>query len=193
MRGSQIANGKFHAVGRRTGTDAPYRFSTDEGPGFVEGAGGLLAESFGPETVAVAVFGFSVEANVAAARDFFLEGAQIGAQFFVADDTQFTIFEGAAKGESELFFQGSGEGNAFDLPAEALFGALVQLDANAAGVDGGALELRQRQETVKVLFDLTKRAIVEIDAQAIPGHVPDSLADVEHAKVFLSCHVHAQI
>jgi hypothetical protein len=46
-----------------------------------------LAEGFGPETLAVTVFGFAVETDVAAAGHFFSECAKIGAEFVVPDDS----------------------------------------------------------------------------------------------------------
>jgi len=53
----------------------------------------VLAEGFGPGSIAMAVFDLAIEIDVARTGGFFLQGAQVGTKGFVGDDAQLSVFE----------------------------------------------------------------------------------------------------
>ena len=116
-------------------------------------AGGVLAEGFGPGSVAMAVIDFADESEFARGADFFFEAAEVGAEFVVVGNSEIAILEIAAESEGELFFARRGKIDRFDFPTETLACLFGELGAHAGFVDAGALELRQAQERVKVGFD----------------------------------------
>ncbi len=143
----------------------------------------MEAEGEGPGAIAVAVFGFADEADDAGRGDFFFEAAEIGAEFVVANDAEFEVFEGGAEGKGEVLIHGWGEGDGLDLGAEAFAGAFGELGADASGVDAGALELWECQEAVEFEFELRKGAIQELDTEAVPEEVAELLGDVDDGEV----------
>ena len=77
---------------------------------------GVLAESFGPGAIAMAVVNFADETEFAGRADLFFEPAQIGAEFVIIGDAKIAVLEIAAEGEGELFFARLGEIDRLDLP-----------------------------------------------------------------------------
>jgi hypothetical protein len=91
-------------------------------------AGGLLAEGFGPEAVAVAVVGVTNKADVAGQSRFFFDGVEVRTEFVVDGDTEFAVFELGSEAEGEALFDGAREVNRLDLVAVTLLGFFGGLD-----------------------------------------------------------------
>src|SRR5262249_8523996 len=110
---------------------------------------GVLAEGQGPEAIAVAGVGGADGTGVAAEANFLFDAAQVGAEFVVADETKEFILHVGAQAEGEFLFCLRGEGDGFDFPTEAVFGAFGEVHADAGGVDAGALELGEFEERIE--------------------------------------------
>ena len=154
---------------------------------------GVLAKSHGPEAIAVAVVALADETDVAAEADFLFHGAEIGAEVVVADDAEAFVFEVGAEAEGEFFFDRGGEGDGFDFPAEAMLGALGELDAHAGGVDAGAFELGKFEQRIEFALDFVEGFILEFEAEAIVGDVADLFADIEDAEIVLTRDINAEV
>ena len=135
------------------------------------GFGGVLAEGLGPETVAMGIVGVAIETDVAGAGDELFDATEIGVEFGIGINAEEAIFEGAAEGEGHFFFETGVEGDGFDFGTEALFGALGQLDAHAAGVNAATLHLWERQDGKKFGFDFGEWFVAEFEADAVPDDV----------------------
>src|SRR5688572_13079342 len=97
-----------------------------------------MAQGFGPKAIAmgtsvpaIQTLGFTEKADLAGGGDEFFDAAQIEAEFRVGIDAERAVFEGGAQSEGHLFLDGRIEGDAFNFPAEAVFGALGELHAEA--------------------------------------------------------------
>src|SRR5688500_6016371 len=66
--------------------------------------GGVMAQGFGPKTVAMAILRFALETNLPCRADLLLDRAQVRAEFRIGIDAQRAVFEGAAQGERQFFF-----------------------------------------------------------------------------------------
>ena len=166
--------------------------SSDHRADFREISGGILAQGFGPGAIAVAVVGLACEPDVSAGGDKLLETAQIGAKLVVPDQPKPAIFEITPEPEGEFFLERRSERYRLDFPAEAIFGFLSQLRAEAAGVDAGAVKLGKTQQWIEVGFDFGEGFVVQLDAEAVPDHVANFLADVDDAEIAFPGDVHAE-
>jgi hypothetical protein len=164
----------------------------DDGAGAGAGTGGVLAKGFGPGAVAVAVLGFADETDFAGRCNFLSESAEVRAELFIGGDAEFAVLEFAAKGEGEFFFAGAGEGDRFDLPAEAVAGAFGELHAEARGVDAGAFELGEPEEGVKSLLDFGEGFAEELVAETIKNDAMDPLSDVDDTEVVFAGDIKAE-
>src|SRR5438552_16125335 len=117
-------------------------------------AGGVVREGHGPGAIAVAVTGFSAEADVAARSDFFAQAAQVSAQFVVADQADLSVFQSGAEAEGQVLLDCRREMHGLDFPAELLPGAFGELHANSGAVDAGTLGLGKTQQAID--FELNR-------------------------------------
>ena len=140
----------------------------------------------------MAVVGFASETDVAAAGDFFLDAAEVGQEFGVVRDAEGSVFEGGAEAVGHFFFEGGGEGDGFDFPAVTLAGAFGELHAQACGIDAGAFELGEFEETVKSELDFGEGFVLKFDSATIPEDIADFFADVEDAQVILPGYIDAE-
>jgi len=166
--------------------------SSDHRADLREISGGILAQGFGPGAIAMAVVGLASETDVSAGSDELFETAQVGAELVVADQAESAVFKIAPEAESEFFLERRSERYRFDFPAEAVPGFFGQLRAQAAGVDTGAVKLRQSQQWIEVGFDFGEGFVVQLDAEAVPDHVAYFLADVDDAEIAFPGDVHAE-
>src|SRR5437868_2916610 len=104
-------------------------------------AGGLLAESLGPTSVAVAALGFPNETDALGGSDFFFDAAQIGPEFLVMDDAEAAIFEVLVEAVGKAFLFSRGEHVRLDFPGEKLLGAFGELTTDAVGIKAASLKL----------------------------------------------------
>src|SRR5262245_36769128 len=156
-------------------------------------AGGVLAESLRPETVAMAVASFAEETDVAGLGDFFLDAAKVGDELVVANDAEAAFFEVRAQAEGEFFFDGRGKGDGLNFPFESFGGAFGELSAEAGGVDAGAFDLGQAKETKECGLDFGETAAAHFDAEPVPDDVADFFANVEDAEVVFARDVEAEV
>src|SRR5438067_12200961 len=107
----------------------------DGAAGFSAATDGVLAEGFGPKTVAVAVATFADKSDVAAAGDFLFDAAKVGAEFEISGDAQFSVLKGCAEAIGHFFLKGGGEGDWFDFPAKAFPGCFGHLHSQPTVID----------------------------------------------------------
>ena len=153
---------------------------------------GVLAEGFGPETIAVAVASLAEETDVAGLRDFFFDAAKVVSELIVTDDAEAAFFEIGAEAEGQLFFDGGGKGDGFDFPFEAFGGAFGELRAEAGGINAGAFELAQAEQAKEGGLDFRKAAAAHFDAETVPDDVADFLANIKDAEVMFAGDVKAE-
>src|SRR5258708_4535183 len=122
---------------------------SNEAAGGKATAGGVLAQCHGPGAVAVAVFALADESDVAAGGDLFFQASQVGTEVVIPDQAEFAVFEVGAQSECEFFFDGGGERDGFDFPAETFPGAFGELHTHAGGIDAGAFDLAQTEQPVE--------------------------------------------
>src|SRR5204862_7567476 len=119
--------------------------------------------------------------------------AQVAAERRVRINAEQAVFEAVTEFEGEFFFGRGGEGDGLDLPTELLLGFFGELHAEAGGVDAATLDFRQGENPVKFLFDFGKGFVLKFDAEAVPHHVTDFLADIDDAEVLLASNIDADV
>jgi hypothetical protein len=98
-------------------------------------------------------------------------------------EAKVAVFEIAAESESEFFFDGRGKSDGLDFPTEIGAGFFGELHAQAGGIDAGAFEGGQAQETIELGFDFGKGLIEEFEAEAVVDDGADFFAEVHDAEV----------
>src|SRR5882724_770542 len=140
----------------------------------------------------MAILAFARKSEVPAARDFLFDGPQIRSQFVIARDAQFSIFKIRPHAESEFLLDPGREDDRLDFPTEPFAGAFGQLQTQAGRVNAGTLNLWQTHQSIKLRFNFRKCFALQLDSQAIPDDIANSLAEIEYAKVFFSRDIDAK-
>ncbi len=156
-------------------------------------AGGFLAEGLGPETIAMAVVGSAVQAEVACGGSDLLDGVEVFAELWVNGDAECEGFKVAAEAESELLFDGRGYCDWLDFAAELELCIFSELLAVTVFVDAGASELWEFEQAVEVVLGDVEWGLVEFEAEAVVHDAVDFGSDVDDAEVVVAGGIEAEV
>src|SRR6185369_14843126 len=98
-----------------------------------------------------------------------------------------------AKAEGELFFQWSGNFDAFGFPPSAFPAALMELVADALAVHATALELGQREDWEELFFHFTVGAVVEFESNSVPDDLANLFPDIHDEEIGRAANIDAHV